>query len=112
MKKIFAIPVLNKKLSAHFGHSEEFAVITTDGEKVLGTEFFNPPVHQPGTYPRFLAEKGVNVIIAGGLGVKAQEIFKANNIEVHLGVNSIDPVEIVEQYLRDNLESGNNLCDH
>jgi len=59
-----------------------------------------------------LAEKGVSTIISGGMGMKAQEIFAQNNIEVFMGISSDDPEKLVEQYLADQLESGKNLCDH
>lgn len=112
MKKIFAIPTIEKKLCAHFGHCQEFALVETENNKVISLSFVNPPVHQPGVYPRFLAEKGVHTIISGGMGMKAQEIFAQNNIEVLMGVGSEDPKQLVEKYLDDLLESGDNLCDH
>lgn len=112
MKKLFAVPTIDGKLCAHFGHSEKFAIVETMDQKVLGVEFITPPVHQPGTYPRFLAAKGVSTIIAGGMGTKARDIFNHHKIEVYLGVNSDDPATLVEQYLGDQLVSGDNTCDH
>jgi predicted Fe-Mo cluster-binding NifX family protein len=112
MKKLFAVPTIGKQLCAHFGHCEEFAIIETDENKIVDVRYLAPPVHQPGTYPRFLAAQGVSTIISGGMGMKAQEIFAQNNIEVFMGIHSEDPSKLVEQYLADQLESGNNLCDH
>ncbi len=112
MKKKFAIPTINKKLCAHFGHCENFALVETDNNQIIKVDFIQPPEHQPGTYPKFLASKDVQVIIAGGLGVKAQDLFVQNNIEVFIGVNSDSPEKLVEQYLQDQLQSGQNLCDH
>ena len=112
MKKLFAIPTIEGKLCQHFGHCEKFAVVETDDQKIMGTEFFTPPVHQPGTYPKFLSEHGVKVIIAGGIGMKAQELFKQNDIEVYIGVDSDSPEKLVELYLQNQLQSGQNLCDH
>ena len=112
MRKLFAVPTINQKLCAHFGHCEQFAVIETEDNKVTGIKYLTPPVHQPGTYPRFLAGQGVSTIISGGMGVKAQEIFAQNNIEVFMGIHSDSPEALVEQYLADQLESGDNLCDH
>ncbi len=112
MKKLFAVPTINKKLCAHFGHSEQFAVVETEDQKILNIEYFAPPVHQPGTYPRFLAEKGVSTIISGGMGGKAQDIFTENNIEVFMGIDSDNPEKLVEKYLADQLEAGDNSCDH
>ena len=112
MKKIFAVPTIGEKLCAHFGHCEKFALIETKDQKVMHVEYITPPVHQPGTYPRFLAAKGVNAIIAGGMGVKAQNIFAQHRIEVFMGVGSEDPETLVAQYFNDQLETGENLCDH
>jgi len=112
MKKLFAVPTVNGKLCAHFGHCEQFAVIETEDQKIINIEYHKPPVHQPGTYPRFLAGKGVSTIISGGMGIKAQDIFTQNNIEVFMGINSDIPELLVEKYLADQLVSGDNLCDH
>ncbi len=112
MKKLFAVPTIDEKLCAHFGHCEQFAVIETEDQKITKVEYLTPPVHQPGAYPRFLAGKGVSTIISGGMGMKAQEIFAQNNIEVFIGIHSDSPEALVVQYLADQLESGDNLCDH
>ena len=112
MKKLFAVPTINKKLCAHFGHCEQFAVIESVDNKITNVEYLTPPVHQPGTYPRFLAEKGVSTIISGGMGVKAQDIFAQNKIEVFMGIQADTPEALVDQYNANQLESGDNLCDH
>lgn len=108
----FAVPTENGKLCAHFGHCQSFAIIETDDSKVVNETFVNPPAHEPGSYPRFLAGEGVDVIIAGGMGVKAQQLFAQNQINVCVGVNADKPAKLVEQYLQDNLKTGENLCDH
>lgn len=107
-----AVPTANKKLTAHFGHCELFAIVYTDGSTITKTEYINPPVHQPGVYPRFLADQGVEVIIAGGMGQKAQDLFAANNIKVYMGVNTDDPENLVQQYLSQELKTGENQCTH
>ena len=85
MNKRFAIPTLNGELTAHFGHCEKFAIIDTENGTITNEQSITPPVHQPGVYPRYLAEQGVNVIIAGGMGQKAQDLFAQNNIAVCMG---------------------------
>ena len=111
MNRIFAVPTQNKKLCAHFGHCESFAMLEVKDDKIVKESYVDPPAHQPGTYPAFLAEKGVNTIIAGGMGVMAQNLFKENNIEVFMGLDAEDPSNLVELYLQDKLENGDNLCD-
>ena len=41
----------------------------------------------------------------------AQNLFKENNIEVFMGLNAEEPSKLVELYLQDKLENGDNLCD-
>ena len=111
-KKKFAIPTVNNLLTPHFGHCEEFAIVETEDNSIINVNYITPPVHQPGAYPSFLANQGVSVIISGGMGVKAQDLFAQNNIEVCIGVSSDSPQYIVEQYLNNQLQTGQNLCDH
>jgi len=108
----FAIPILNGEITAHFGHCEKFAIVETKDNKVINEEMVTPPIHQPGVYPRFLAGENVEVIIAGGMGQKAQQLFAQNNIEVYLGVARGTAAELVESYLNDKLNTGDNLCSH
>ena len=112
MKRKFAIPTMGGKSCAHFGHCQSFAVVDEDDGRLGEVKFLDPPAHQPGTYPRFLADLGVGIVIAGGMGVKAQDLFRENNIEVHLGIGVEDPLLLVEQFLRNELQTGGNLCDH
>jgi predicted Fe-Mo cluster-binding NifX family protein len=112
MKKLIAIPTIDKKLCTHFGHCESFAIVETEGQTINHTDYITPPIHEPGVYPRFLASKGVSTIIAGGMGGKAQDLFALNNIEVFMGINSESPEILVEQYLQNQLVTGENFCDH
>ena len=112
MKKLFAIPTENGQLCQHFGHCDKFAIVEINNNQFVKEEFVTPPVHQPGVYPKFLADMGVKTIISGGMGMKAQNLFAANGIEVCIGVNADSPKTLVEQYLKDELKTGENLCTH
>ncbi len=112
MNKKFAVPTENGQLCLHFGHCEKFAIIETEDGKVINEKFLTPPVHQPGVYPRFLAEQGVSVIISGGMGQKAHQLFARQNIEVCMGVQADSPAKLVEQYLNNQLQTGDNPCSH
>ena len=111
MRKIFAIPTISGKLCAHFGRCESFAIIETEDSKIVNQKFVNPPFHEPGSFPRFLAAQGVSTIISGGMGMNAQQLFIQNNIEVFMGVNSDSPTRLVEDYLNNQLATGENPCD-
>lgn len=107
-----AIPTSNGTLCPHFGHCEAFAIFHVEDGKIIREETLDPPTHEPGSHPRFLKEQGCSVIIAGGMGIKAQEIFAANAIQVIVGVENKSLNQLVELYLQDNLFAGSNLCDH
>ena len=72
-----AIPLVGGKLSQHFGHCEEFVLleICADAKTITGKSLHQPPPHEPGMLPRWLNQLGAEVIIAGGMGRRAQELF-------------------------------------
>jgi ATP-binding protein involved in chromosome partitioning len=107
-----AIPLSGGELSSHFGHCEAFAVYTIENNQIVKEETINPPVHEPGSHPRFLSSLGCNVVIAGGMGMKAQELFCQNGIDVVVGVPQLSLRELVNTYLQGKLETGANRCDH
>lgn len=100
-----------ENVEEHFGHCKEFAIVIAEGDKILSKEFIQTPPHQPGLLPKFLGEKSANVIITGGMGARAIELFKAQNIEVILGATgSIE--ENLKEYLKGVLESTGSACSH
>ncbi len=109
----FAIPTYQGKLCAHFGHCEAFALIDTDSEgRVVNENYVTPPPHEPGLLPPWLAQQGVNCIIAGGMGSRAQQLFAQQGVRVVTGAQAESPREVVEQYLEGTLQTGANTCDH
>jgi predicted Fe-Mo cluster-binding NifX family protein len=109
----FAVPTEAGRLCAHFGRCEQFAIVeVADDGSVAAETFVTPPAHQPGSYPRFLADQGVSVVLAGGMGMKAQQLFQASGIAVVSGVGEEKPRLLVEQYLAGEVASGANQCDH
>ncbi|WP_066633425.1 NifB/NifX family molybdenum-iron cluster-binding protein [Desulfolucanica intricata] len=111
-----AIPIAENKLCTHFGHCETFYFfnVNMDTQEITGKEILEAPPHEPGLLPRLLSEKGVNVVIAGGMGAKAQDLFNQRGIKVVVGVNPAvgSPENIVKTYLSGSLQAGTNPCDH
>jgi Mrp family chromosome partitioning ATPase/predicted Fe-Mo cluster-binding NifX family protein len=105
----FAIPLADGKLTAHFGHCKEFALIDVEENIIKKKEMLVPPAHEPGVLPRWLHEQGVNVIIAGGMGNKAQVLFNEQSIKVVTGAQPLEPEELINSYLNNALVTGNNL---
>lgn len=110
--KILVVPVSGGKLSAHFGHCEQFAFIETQNGEIIETEMHNPPGHEPGVLPRWLYDQGADVIIVGGMGDMAQQLLREKGIEVIIGAPMDSPESLANQYLSNNLVAGANVCDH
>jgi predicted Fe-Mo cluster-binding NifX family protein len=106
-----AIATDNGYVSAHFGRCPAYILVEIEGGKVLRHSEIPNPGHQPGFLPVFLSQMGVNAIIAGGMGPRAQGLFAEKNIRTITGVQGRIE-DVVERFLREELISGPDLCDH
>ncbi len=109
-----AMPVANGKLCMHFGHSERFAVVEADeaGRTAGEARLLEPPPHEPGVLPRWLHAQGVDVVIAGGMGRRAQSLFARHGVRVVTGAPAEAPGAVASAYLAGTLATGENACDH
>ena len=110
----YAVPVSSGMVSPHFGHCEHFALFEVEEQRkeITQKELIPSPEHQPGLLPRWLAEKGVSVVIAGGMGPRALELFQQHSIKVVIGALEGDPEKAVLGYINGALATGDNVCDH
>ena len=104
-----AVASNNHQVDAHFGHCEDFLIYQTEDTTIINETKVANPGHKPGFLPNFLADQGVEVIIAGGMGGGAVEIFNERNIEVIVGAQG-DATANVEAYLAGNLKSTGSIC--
>lgn len=109
---IVAFPTSDKAtVDEHFGHTKLFALYTILNNEVTDIKFVTPPPHEPGALPAFLASQKVNVIVTGGMGRMAVDLFKQNNIDVILGASgSIQ--DNLSDFIEGDLESTGSACDH
>ncbi len=107
-----AVPLREQRFTPHFGGAETFALYTVDAgnHEVLQQQLITPPEHGRGIFPTWLRSQGASVVLAGGMGPRANEILARNGIEVLLGVSGDDPDTMVQQYLAGTLKSGGELC--
>jgi predicted Fe-Mo cluster-binding NifX family protein len=108
----FAIPIVNGILTMHFGHAKEFVIIDADKNGIENKTSLVPPPHAPGVLPKWLDELGINVIIAGGMGATAMQLFEECGIKVITGAPTIEPEKLILHYLNGTLLSSFNACDH
>jgi predicted Fe-Mo cluster-binding NifX family protein len=109
-----AIPTAEGKLAMHFGHCQAFEILTVDpaAKTIASCEAAVPPPHEPGVLPAWLHELGVNLIIAGGMGSRAQQLFLQNDIQVVVGAPVASSEELAKAWMNGTLTSGANTCDH
>ncbi len=107
-----AIPTAGGMLCAHFGHCEQFTILTIKDGKVVDKQMLTPPAHEPGVIPKWVSEQGANLIIAGGMGQRAQGLFGQYGIDVVTGAPALEPEAVIAQFLDGSLVTGENTCDH
>lgn len=99
-------------VTQHFGHCESFEVFDSVNRQIIDSQSVPNPGHRPGFLPNFLNDLGVNVIISGGMGAGAIDIFNEKNIEVITGAQG-DARVAAELYLKGMLKSTGAVChDH
>jgi len=111
MKKI-ALPVFNDRFSSHFGHASHFLIFSIEENKIINEEKHPVPIHETGSFPKWLSAFGVDIMLVGGVGQKAISIFEANNIEIIMGVTKEDPKDIIQEYIEGKLVSSGSACNH
>ena len=80
-----AIASENGMVARHFGHCPDFTIFEIQSGKIVNTETIPNPGHKPGFLPVFLKDKGADVIVSGGMGQGAVELFNGNNVKVITG---------------------------
>ena len=110
--KRISFPTSDKvTVDGHFGHTKEFVIYTVKENTITEVVYVTPPPHQPGVLPQFLGENGVDVIITGGMGQMAVDLFHRQGIDVVLGATGRIDVNLNE-YLGGFLTSQGSICQH
>jgi ATP-binding protein involved in chromosome partitioning len=107
-----AMPVFEGALATHFGHASQFMLFDTADGRVTASRTVTPPEHAPGVLPAWLKENGVEVVLAGGMGARAQALFGQAGIQLVCGIAPAAPEAVVGDYLAGRVQTGANPCDH
>lgn len=111
VKKI-AIAAEGHSVCEHFGHCEGFKIYTTQNGVIVAKDFLANPGHKPGLLPNLLNDQGVHVVIAGGMGAGAIDIFNEKGIDVITGARGMVD-QTIATYLDGKLLSTGSVChDH
>jgi len=104
---------LQSEMSMHFGRCPYFMMVDVDGKEVKNVQAVENPYfngHVPGAVPQFINTQKVKVMIAGGMGPKAIDMFHGFGIEVATGVAG--KLENVLKAYLDGKVSGTTACSH
>lgn len=106
---IVAVASENEMITEHFGYCKNFNIFEIKDEQITLLESIPNPGHKPGFLPEFLSQKGVNVIISGGMGGGAVDIFNEKKIEVITGAHG-NASDAVKAYIEGKLKSTGSVC--
>jgi predicted Fe-Mo cluster-binding NifX family protein len=82
---IIAVASEGTAVGQHFGHCEGFWLFECKNDAIVSERFVKNPGHKPGFLPVFLHDAGADVIISGGMGGGAIDIFNQKGVEVVTG---------------------------
>ena len=111
MKKRIAVPTNNGQVAQHFGRCPKYTICEVEDCNILNTEVIENPGHKPNFLPNYLSDLNVDIVLAGGMGQKAFNLFQQNNIEVVTGASGIVK-DSVKAYLNNELDTKSDICDH
>jgi predicted Fe-Mo cluster-binding NifX family protein len=97
---------LDSVVSPHFGRCPYFVLVDVDGENITAVESIANPFygnHQPGQVPGFIHSRGANVMLTGGMGMRAIAFFDRYGIEAATGASGRVRYAL-EQYLDGTLQ--------
>ncbi len=109
-----ALPTTDGRLHGHFGGCREFTLLQADEEQrqIIGSRTVTPPPHAPGLFPRWLRDQGVRVVIAGGIGRRALDLFAQQGISVCAGEPGATVETLGAAYLDGLLTAAPQACTH
>ena len=95
----------------HFGHTEQFKLYEIDDGRLISSEIIGADGAGHEALADFLAGKGVDVLICGGIGEGAQAALAEAGIELCAGATG-NADEAVAAFLLGTLENTGANCDH
>ena len=106
-----AVTYENGQIFQHFGHSENFKIYETEGKNIVRAEVIGADGAGHSALAAVLKDKGVEVLICGGIGNGAVTALSEAGIDVYSGADG-EADAAVEAYLNGDLASAGVNCDH
>lgn len=80
-----AILRYRERVAPRYGFGEDALIVELVGEETVSKEVLPLAGYSPHEIPRLLREKGVSILVTGGINGVFQEMFRALGIEVFWG---------------------------
>lgn len=107
---IVAVPHEDGQIFQHFGHCAEFKFYEIVGGEITRSAIVPTEGEGHGAVSRFLAERGADAVICGGIGGGAMAALQQYGIEVFGGVEG-EADTSVAAYVKGQLAYNPNACD-
>jgi predicted Fe-Mo cluster-binding NifX family protein len=106
-----AVPTVGDQIDQHFGHCEKYSVFTIEDNAIKTLEYMESPAGCgcKSNMASVLAQSGVKVLIAGGIGNGAVNVLASNDIKTIKGASG-DVRNAVELYLQGKLTDSGDIC--
>lgn len=110
---VIAVPYLDGQVNAHFGRTQAFLVAEAEGGAVKESTVYAVAglEHDHSGLAGFLASRGVDVILAGGMGAPMQQALTRAGFELYCGVSG-PAAEAVESFLLGGIAKSEATCGH
>ncbi len=96
-------------VAAHFGRCPEYLIAEIENGEIKEKKIIPNPGHAPGNIPKFMHEKGVEVMVSGGMGRRAIQFFDQFGIKVVVGATG-RAEDCLKLAVEGNLKSGQSMC--
>ncbi len=97
------------KVAEHFGRCPQFTILEIEKGKVIKKEVIENPGHFTGFLPKFFHEKGISIMVVGGVGRKAQKLFEEYEIKLIWGVSG-NIKTVLKDFIEGKIKTEKNIC--
>lgn len=98
-------------VSPHFGRCERYLIASIEGSDIQLVQWLTNPGHEPGALPALMQQQGVQIVLAGGAGPRAQQLLGQYGIDLIMGVTG-DALEALQALAHGTLQAGASACEH
>lgn len=110
-KMMIAIPTKQDQIDDHFGHCDQYSLYTLANQQIQTVEYVNSleGCGCKSNMASLLAQKGVQLMIAGGIGQGAIQVLASQGIKTIRGAQG-SALGAVEKYLKGELADSGETC--